>query len=62
MSRGFGLTFVFINLYTRYFEYFWHSLPKALFFGLLAVSFWVIGKYAESLWQLRWLKQHKTAD
>jgi hypothetical protein len=62
MSRGFGLTFVFINLYTRYFEYFWHSLPKALFFGLLAISFWVIGKYAESLWQLRWLKQHKTAD
>ena len=37
--RGFGLTFLFINLYTRFFEYFWDSIHKAAFFAILAVSF-----------------------
>jgi hypothetical protein len=31
--RGFGLTFLFINLYTRFFEYFWDSIHKAVFCG-----------------------------
>lgn len=50
--RGFGLTFLFINLYTRYFEYFWDSLHKAAFFAVLAVSFWYLGSKAETIWQL----------
>jgi Thiol:disulfide interchange protein len=49
--RGFGLTFLFINLYTRYFEYFWDSMHKAIFFAVLAVSFWCIGRRAETIWQ-----------
>jgi hypothetical protein len=48
--RGFGLTFLFINLYTRFFEYFWDSIHKAVFFAVLAVSFWYIGSRAESIW------------
>ncbi len=48
--RGFGLTFLFINLYTRFFEYLWDPLHKALFFALLAVSFWYIGTKAEKIW------------
>lgn len=48
--RGFGLTFLFINLYTRYFEYFWDSIHKAAFFAVLAVSFWYIGRRAETIW------------
>jgi hypothetical protein len=51
-ARGFGITFLFINLYTRYFEYFWDSLHKAIFFILLAVSFWIIGTRAEKIWSL----------
>ena len=48
--RGFGLTFLFINLYTRYFEYFWNSIHKAVFFAVLAVSFWYLGSRAETIW------------
>ncbi|MEG1210412.1 MAG: DUF2157 domain-containing protein [Leclercia sp.] len=50
MLRGFGLTFLAINLYTRYFEYFWDGMNKVLFFLLLAVSLAVIGRYAERIW------------
>ncbi len=48
--RGFGLTFLFINFYTRFFEYFWDSIHKAIFFAVLAVSFWYIGSRAEAIW------------
>lgn len=49
--RGFGLTFLFINLYTRFFEFFWNHTHKALFFAVLAASFWWIGSRAEKIWQ-----------
>lgn len=48
--RGFGLTFLFINLYTRFFEHFWDKMPMALFFALLGASFWLLGAYAERIW------------
>jgi hypothetical protein len=48
--RGFGLTFLFINLYTRFFEYFWSSIHKAAFFAVLAASFWYVGSRAEAIW------------
>jgi len=54
--RGFGLTFLFINLYTRFFEYFWDSLHKAVFFAVLAISFWYLGRKAETIWHFG---QHK---
>lgn len=50
--RGFGLTFLFINLYTRFFEYFWNATHKAVFFAVLAASFWFLGRRAEAIWQL----------
>lgn len=52
VSRGFGLTFLVINLYTRFFEYFWDTLHKALFFAVLAASFWYLGTKAEKIWHL----------
>jgi hypothetical protein len=48
--KGFGLTFLLINLYTRFFEYFWDSLNKIIFFILLAASFWALGSLAEKVW------------
>ncbi len=51
-ARGFGLTFFFLNLYTKYFEYFWDGMHKAAFFVILAVSFWLLGRKAEALWKL----------
>ncbi|MET3114812.1 hypothetical protein AAKU52_002551 [Pedobacter sp. CG_S7] len=57
VAREFGITFLFLNLYTRYFEYFWDSWHKALFFCVLAASFWIIGKKAERIWNLEFLKK-----
>ncbi|MFW6365770.1 MAG: hypothetical protein ACOC2H_04765 [Spirochaetota bacterium] len=45
--RSFGLTFLFINLYTKYFEYFWNVAHKALFFAVLGLSFYLLGRYSE---------------
>lgn len=50
LLKNIGITFIFLNLYTRYFEYFWEELHKALFFGIIAISFWLIGKKAEKIW------------
>jgi len=52
MTRGFGITFIFINLYTRFFEYFWEGTHKAIFFSILAISFWYLGSRAEKIWHL----------
>lgn len=56
VAREFGITFLFLNLYTRYFEYFWDSWHKALFFSVLAASFWIIGRRAEKIWNVEFLK------
>ncbi len=52
MTRGLGLTFLLINLYTRLFECFWDNTHKAIFFALLGASFWLLGSKAETIWQL----------
>lgn len=49
--RDTGLTFLVLNIYTRYAEYAWPVLPKALFFALMALSFWLIGRQTEKLWR-----------
>lgn len=49
VARGFGITFLFINFYTKYFEYFWSVSHKAIFFGILGISFWLIGRYSEKV-------------
>ncbi|MGJ8647220.1 MAG: hypothetical protein ACSHXJ_10005 [Marinomonas colpomeniae] len=56
MTRGFGLTFLFINLYTKFFEYFWEDTDKAIFFTILALSFWYLGARAEKIWQMNAVK------
>lgn len=61
VAREFGITFLFLNLYTRYFEYFWDTWHKALFFCILAASFWVIGRRAEKIWNLEFLKKNSVS-
>ncbi len=58
-SRSFGITFLFINLYTKFFEYFWDTTHKAIFFLILAVTFWLIGKNAEKIWNLEFLNKNQ---
>jgi hypothetical protein len=50
ITKGFGLTFLFINLYTRFFELFWNSIHKAIIFAMLGFSFWYLGTKAEKIW------------
>jgi len=52
MFRSYGITFLFINLYTKFFEYFWDLTHKAVFFVILAGTFWLIGQNAEKIWNL----------
>lgn len=54
IAREFGITFLLINLYTRYFEYFWDMTDKTIFFGILAISFWLIGRKAEKIWNIEY--------
>jgi uncharacterized membrane protein len=46
-ARDIGIIALLANLYTRYFEYFWDSTNKGIFFLILALSFWFIGKRLE---------------
>lgn len=57
IAREFGITFLIINLYTRFFEYLWDNVNRAIFFSLLALSFWIIGKQAEKIWSGTFLKK-----
>lgn len=52
MLRGYGLVFLGLNLYTRFFEWFWDSLHKGLFFIIVGISLWFLGSRAERLWNL----------
>lgn len=49
--REFSLTFLLVNLYSRFIEFGWDRMNKAIFFGLLAISFWGLGKLAERYWR-----------
>jgi hypothetical protein len=61
--RGFGMASLLVNLYTRYFEYFWHTFNRALFFAVLAASFWFLGSRAQAIWALGTEKvQHRSRD
>lgn len=52
VARDLGIVFLLLNIYTRYFEYFWDSLHKVVFFSILALSFWLLGRKAENIWSL----------
>lgn len=54
--RDICLVFFLANIYTRYFEYFWDRTNKGIFFAILALSFWWVGRKAE-----QWRSQEKTA-
>jgi hypothetical protein len=56
IAREFGVTFLLINIYSRYFEYFWDLTDKSLFFAILGVSFWLIGRKAEKIWNVHLFK------
>lgn len=50
--RDMVLLFFILNIYTRYFEYFWDRTNKGIFFAILALSFWLTGRRLE-LWRKR---------
>lgn len=50
-SRDIGFVFFILNLYTRFVEYLWDNMNRTIFFLLLAISFWVVGRWAERVWR-----------
>lgn len=52
LTKNFGVVFLLINLYTRFFELFWKATNKAIFFSILGLSFWALGTYAEKIWAI----------
>lgn len=47
MIRDMAVLFLLLDLYTRYFEYLWDRTHKGVFFTILALSFWWLGKLLE---------------
>ena len=47
LARDLGILFLLVNFYSRYFEFFWDSMHKGVFFLVLAVSFWFLGRWIE---------------
>lgn len=47
MVRDMAVLFLLLDLYTRYFEYLWDRTHKGVFFTILALSFWWLGKMLE---------------
>jgi len=50
-ARDIGFVFFLLNLYTRFVEYLWDSINRTLFFLILALSFWLVGRWSERIWK-----------
>ena len=59
VARGFGITFFLLGIYTLYFSLLWDVIHAGLFFFILAVSFWLLGRKAERIWHLEFLRDPK---
>ncbi|GAA4929278.1 DUF2157 domain-containing protein [Mucilaginibacter defluvii] len=53
IAREFGITFLLIFIYTKYVEYLWDHIDHTIFFAILGLSFWLIGRKAERIWNIR---------
>lgn len=51
--RDIGFVFFLLNLYTRFVEYLWDNINRTIFFLVLAVSFWLVGRWSEKIWKKR---------
>ncbi|MBE8713291.1 DUF2157 domain-containing protein [Sphingobacterium hungaricum] len=51
VSRDIGFVFFILNLYTRFVEYLWDNINRTIFFLILAISFWFVGRWAEKIWK-----------
>ena len=47
LARDIGVLFLLIDHYSRYFEYFWDSMNKGIFFLVLAITFGLVGRWLE---------------
>ena len=59
VARGLGITFFLLGIYTLYFSLLWDVIHAGLFFFILAVSFWLLGRKAERIWHLEFLRDPK---
>lgn len=59
-TRDIALVALLLNLYSRYFEFFWNTTNKGIFFLILAISFWFIGRRIEKYKRKQHTKQIHT--
>jgi hypothetical protein len=59
-TRDIALVALLLNLYSRYFEFFWDTTNKGIFFLILAISFWFIGRRIEKYKRKQHTKQIHT--
>lgn len=52
-TKLFGLTFLALDIYTRYWDFFWGSMYRPLFFTVFAGSFAMVCWGAEQMWRTR---------
>jgi len=62
VARGFGITFFLLGIYTLYFSLLWEVMHAGMFFFILALSFWLLGRKAEKIWNLEFLRDSKKAN
>ncbi len=48
--KWFGAFGLLADVYTQYFLFLWNPLPASIFFFILALSFFIIGRKAEIIW------------
>jgi uncharacterized membrane protein len=58
ISREFGITILFTDVYIKHFEYFWDTIHRAIFFLILAASFWLIGQRAEKIGDVEFFEKN----
>jgi hypothetical protein len=61
-AHGFGIVFFLINIFTRYFEFFWDATDKALFFSVLGFGLWILGMKAQKIWSIGLTKASSKPD
>jgi uncharacterized membrane protein len=49
IARRFGITFLAINIFTKYCENFWNTLYKSVFFGIIGLVLFIIGWNIENI-------------
>jgi hypothetical protein len=58
VTRDLAVLFLLLNIYSRYFEFFWDHTNKGIFFAILAISFYIVGRWLDKRRKSEKIPQH----